>query len=428
MYKSKLQNNQDEHLQQQKDFPIVCEKCLGDSPYLTMTRSENDKECKTCTRPFTVYRWKPGSSSRIKKTEICKTCSQVKNVCQVCIHDLEFGLPVQVRDASLAANQFENSYVTDKGIEYQATENQRLIDDGLISYDNFQPSDIVTKLAKTIPKSNFNNSGDKNNNNNNKYDPNAPKVCSFFQKGTCNRGDACPYRHDLNTNNNPEYANQNIKDRYNGVNDPVAKNMLNKIQQQKPPKKPIDETITTLFLGNLEFDKINEDDIKNNLFVFGEIKKVKLIEHQKCAFVTFETRESAESAIDSLFNNFKIDNCEIKINWSKSNKPPPIQNANNTNNSNTYHPYQHPNKSINNTTTTTTNTSIGNTEELYSSSLSTDKPKPITIMKPMGIKSFPTFKINPNPTASSSSSSSSTTDKPYYSSMDPSNYGSKYSS
>ncbi|EAL62185.2 CCCH-type zinc finger-containing protein [Dictyostelium discoideum AX4] len=407
MYKSKLQN-QDEHLQQQqKDFPIVCENCLGDSPYLTMTRSEFDKECKICTRPYNVYRWKPGSSSRYKRTEICKTCSQVKNVCQACIHDLEFGLPVQVRDAALAANQFENSYVTDKGIEYQATENQRLIDNGLISYDNFQPSDIVTKLAKTIPKSNFNNSSNNNNNNNNKNDSNAPKICSFFQKGNCNRGDECPYRHDLNS------SNTEIKD---GVN---------KIQQQKPPKKPIDQSITTLFLGNLEFDKITEDHIKNNLFVFGNIKKVKLIEHQKCAFVTFETRESAESAIDSLFNNFKIDNCEIKLNWSKSNKPPPIQNTNNNNNNNnSYHPYQHPNNKINNNN----NTNIENTEEkeLYSAA-PTDKPKPITIMKPMGIKSFPTFKINPTPT-SSSSSSSTTTNKPYYSSMDPSNYGSKYSS
>ncbi|KAN0019121.1 hypothetical protein ACTFIU_002323 [Dictyostelium citrinum] len=421
MYKSKLQNNQDDSIQQQKDFPIVCEKCLGDSPYLTMTRSEFDKECKICTRPFTVYRWKPGASSRVKKTEICKTCSQVKNVCQVCIHDLEFGLPVQVRDAALASNQFENSYVTDKGIEYQATENQRLIDNGLISYDNFQPSDIVTKLAKTIPKSNFNNNNSGDKNSGNKYDPNAPKICSFFQKGSCNRGDECPNRHD--TNSNPEYANQNIKDRYNGVNDPVAKNMLNKIQQQqKPPKKPIDQTITTLFLGNLDFDKITEDDIKNNLFVFGNIKKVKLIEHQKCAFVTFETRESAESAIDSLFNNFKIDDCEIKINWSKSNKPPPIQNTANNNSNNSYHPYQHPNKIINNNNTTT-NTENTEEKELYSS-VPTDKPKPTTIMKPMGIKSFPTFKINPTPT----SSSSTTTNKPYYSSMDPSNYGSKYSS
>lgn len=38
---------------------------------------------------------------RYKKTEICQTCSKLKNVCQVCILDLEYGLPVQVRDTTL---------------------------------------------------------------------------------------------------------------------------------------------------------------------------------------------------------------------------------------------------------------------------------------------------------------------------------------
>ena len=80
------------------DFPIVCQTCLGENPYVRMMKSYFNKECKICFRPFTVFRWKPGVKARYKKTEICQTCAKAKNVCQTCLLDLEYGLPVEVRD------------------------------------------------------------------------------------------------------------------------------------------------------------------------------------------------------------------------------------------------------------------------------------------------------------------------------------------
>ena len=56
---------------------------------------------KICERPFTIFRWKAGPQGRFKKTEVCQTCAKLKNVCQTCLFDLEYGLPVQVRDSIL---------------------------------------------------------------------------------------------------------------------------------------------------------------------------------------------------------------------------------------------------------------------------------------------------------------------------------------
>lgn len=42
-------------------------------------------------RPFTVFRWCPGRGARFKKTEICQTCCKIKNVCQTCLLDLQYG-------------------------------------------------------------------------------------------------------------------------------------------------------------------------------------------------------------------------------------------------------------------------------------------------------------------------------------------------
>lgn len=54
-------------------------------------------------------------------------------------------------------------------------------------------------------------------------------ICSFFVRGECNRGTECPYRHEMPTTG--DLAEQNIKDRYYGINDPVALKMLKKMEE-----------------------------------------------------------------------------------------------------------------------------------------------------------------------------------------------------
>ena len=76
---------------EESDFPILCETCLGENPYLRMMKEPADKACKICERPYTTFRWRPGPRARFKSTQVCQMCSKVKNVCQTCVLDLTYG-------------------------------------------------------------------------------------------------------------------------------------------------------------------------------------------------------------------------------------------------------------------------------------------------------------------------------------------------
>lgn len=138
---------------------------------------------------------------RFKKTEICQTCSNLKNVCQTCLLDLEYGLPVQVRDAALKIRDDLPRNEINKEYYIQNLDNRNP------KFDSAQPSnaalktkgasDLLLKLARTAPY----------------YKRNRPRVCSFWVKGECRRGETCPYRHEMPTAPNDPLADQKIKDR-----------------------------------------------------------------------------------------------------------------------------------------------------------------------------------------------------------------------
>jgi len=52
----------------------------------------------------------------------------------------------------------------------------------------------------------------------------------------------------------------------------------------------------------------------------GEIKKVKILLKNYCAFVTFADRSSAENAINTLYNKFTIKSEKYKLQWGRSSK------------------------------------------------------------------------------------------------------------
>ncbi|XP_051152057.1 zinc finger CCCH domain-containing protein 49-like [Andrographis paniculata] len=292
---------------ERSDFPIICESCLGDNPYVRMTKADYDKECKICTRPFTVFRWRPGRDARYKKTEICQTCCKLKNVCQVCLLDLEYGLPVQVRDTALSINSNDAIPKSDVNREYFAEEHDRKARAGIdyeSSYGKVRPNDTILKLQRTTPY----------------YKRNRAHVCSFYIRGQCTRGPECPYRHEMPEEG--ELSQQNIKDRYYGINDPVAMKLLNKAGEMPSLEPPEDESIRTLYIGGLDA-RITEQDLRDNFYAHGEIESVKMVLQRACAFVTYTTREGAEKAAEELANKLVIKGLRLKLLWGRPQVPRP---------------------------------------------------------------------------------------------------------
>uniref|UniRef100_A0A8C3NFM9 Pre-mRNA-splicing factor RBM22 n=1 Tax=Geospiza parvula TaxID=87175 RepID=A0A8C3NFM9_GEOPR len=287
------------------DFPILCQTCLGENPYIRMTKEKYGKECKICARPFTVFRWCPGVRMRFKKTEVCQTCSKLKNVCQTCLLDLEYGLPIQVRDAGLSLK--DEMPKSDVNKEYYTQNMEREI----ANSDGTRPvgalgkatstSDMLLKLARTTPY----------------YKRNRPHICSFWVKGECKRGEECPYRHEKPTDPDDPLADQNIKDRYYGINDPVADKLLKRASTMPRLDPPEDKTITTLYVGGLG-DTITESDLRNHFYQFGEIRTITVVQRQQCAFIQFATRQAAEVAAEKSFNKLIVNGRRLNVKWGRS--------------------------------------------------------------------------------------------------------------
>ena len=68
-------------------------------------------------------------------------------------------------------------------------------------------------------------------------------------------------RHDRPTDPDDPLADQNIKDRFYGQNDPVAHKLLDRYNQMPKIDPPEDKSITTLYVGNVT-DDMTEKDIK----------------------------------------------------------------------------------------------------------------------------------------------------------------------
>mmetsp|Transcript_23528 Transcript_23528/g.40137 ORF Transcript_23528/g.40137 Transcript_23528/m.40137 type:complete len:414 (-) Transcript_23528:142-1383(-) len=302
---------------EETEFPLVCETCLGDNPYVRMTKENHGKKCKICEIPFTVFAWQAGTRGRLKKVEICRTCARSKNVCQVCIYDLQYGLPVQVRDKILAEEGCKDSVVavpqSDANRAWMTAQQERDIEQGKAIQScvptNSAAAMKLQSMARMEPR----------------YERNLPKLCSFFAKGECNRGMQCPFRHEMPRDRNDPLSKQNTKDRFFGNNDPVAGGMLRR-QKEKAEKRRAElkarggegdeRAVSTLYVRFVDEGKrVAESQIRDKFYSFGEISSVRM-HADKGAFVEFTTPQATQHAIASA-NRSNIAGRKIFVNWAR---------------------------------------------------------------------------------------------------------------
>ncbi|KAJ1922233.1 Pre-mRNA-splicing factor slt11 [Mycoemilia scoparia] len=196
-----------------------------------MTKERHGKECKICNKPFTVFRWNPGVGGRFKKTELCQSCAKMKNVCQTCVFDLQYGLPVQVRDTALGIS--EDAPRSDVNRQYYMQQRDDKLEAGVAGNDfsgkaNPVGRELLKRMARTDPY----------------YKRNRAHICSFYVRGECTRGNECPYRHEL-PEPESDLSKQNIQDRYHGTNDPLARRIIGKASKSSQLNAPEDKTVVS---------------------------------------------------------------------------------------------------------------------------------------------------------------------------------------
>jgi len=189
----------------------------------------------------------------------------MKNVCQTCLFDLDFGLPVELRDQFVDQTELVTMPKDETNKNYWANQMNLNIDKLELPYKDPAVQEALREVAKKHVPS---------------LKRNLPQPCTFFIKGECNRGKMCPYRHTDITEDEVRELKQgpdsSIKGRFHGINDPMAKKILAKVKEVHVPQPPADLGITTLYIGNVDTD-IDEDDIREQLSPFGKIKQLKMV-------------------------------------------------------------------------------------------------------------------------------------------------------
>ena len=267
------------------DFPSVCENCLPDNPYVQMIKENYGAECKLCTRPFTFFTWKADRTSRSKRTNICLTCARLKNCCQCCMLDLQFGLPLVVRDAALKMVAPGPTSAVNR--EYFAQNNEKLLEEGkgLEEYEKTEDraKELLKRLAKSEPYSRRRAEEEGNT--------------STLQKRL--EGGIGPIR-------TSDTRAKVGKGRPMAASLPQARDIL-------PPRDP---NITSLFVTGVD-DDLPEHQIRKYFAQYGTLRSIVCSHRSHAAFINYATREAAEEAAAACQGKAVVVGCPLRVSWGK---------------------------------------------------------------------------------------------------------------
>lgn len=335
---------------------MLCDTCLGQNPYVRMTKlSGNNKLCKISHTPYQGFRWKAGPGGRYKETVISFVVAMDKNICQCCLNDMRYGLPVGVRDALL---QKEDALTMPTSIvgqqyHYQGIQRELVANGHEAPKESFALTQANAAASRQLDK--FSAGLLAHNASSQTAFRNLPKLCSFWLAGTCTRNNRCPFRPCCGTFVFPEIAankemhealkarlaaegaqtvqksidsdtrtaiqqalkgnkDEAIRKRVLGEDD-LTKRYLNKLQTVTVLQPPADPSICTLWLGGLP-DPIDELTLRSVLYPYGFIASLHIASASACAFVEYPDRASAEYAASQM-TCLVINGKHVSVGWAK---------------------------------------------------------------------------------------------------------------
>ncbi|KAL1841063.1 hypothetical protein VTJ49DRAFT_7447 [Mycothermus thermophilus] len=295
------------------DFPSLCENCLPENPYVRMLKEDYGEECKLCTRPFTVFSWAGDGRAhgRKRRTNICLTCARLKNACQCCIMDLQFGLPIVIRDKALEL--IAPGPQSEINREYFAQNNEKAIEEGRAGVEQYEKADekareLLRRLATSKP---YFRKGWELDENGNRVEKSSGSASGSSTGGNPAVGAGLGGPGPIRTRDTRAAAAAGAK--VGGRRGPLA-------APSGPPTPkdwlpPNDPNIMSLFVTGIE-DDLPEYKIRDFFKTFGKIKSLVVSHMTHCAFVNYETREGAEKAAAECKGRAVIAGCPLRIRWS----------------------------------------------------------------------------------------------------------------